>query len=240
MDDGPAQPSVCALVGGVDERMEGALAAQRRPPRTVVRDPGGLRAGLERALDTGADWVWVLDGTAAPAPDSLAALLDALEDAAGLPAPVVLAGVVLDSNGRADRGRGVWFHRDRADLALAAAERRLLPVRATAAPALVARGAAESELPARRARLGPSGVFEWTARLLREGAGYLVPAAESRALRTVRDPAGDPLSAIRLLRGRALSGREKLVLGYKLAERAGEWISAPAAAARPPGRRSAS
>jgi len=53
---------------------------------------GGFAAGLERAVAQGADWVWMMDDDAMPAPDALAALLDAASDAANLYGSVAVAG----------------------------------------------------------------------------------------------------------------------------------------------------
>src|SRR5215218_4495728 len=88
-----AQPrSVCAVVTRAYDPVE--------PTEKVIRDPAGLRDGVQRALASEAAWIWLLDGSAAPRPGSLRALLDGAERAPGSARPDVLTGVVLDVGGR--------------------------------------------------------------------------------------------------------------------------------------------
>ena len=213
-------PSVCALAGGA--------LGPFGPGVTVVQHAGALGEGLRRGLATGADWIWVLDGSAAPRPGALDELLGALERTGGLPDPVLLGGVVVDAGGRVDEARAAWYRRAPTELAMAAAERRLLPIRASAGPVLVSRRGAEAEPPRERAAFGAGAVLEWTARLLRDGVGYLVPASEYVAAGAARDPALDPLTAARLVGGRAFSGTDRLRVGFELAERARRRARSPA------------
>jgi hypothetical protein len=212
---GPRQPSVCALVSGFAEVPEAGQA---------IRDPAGLREGVERALNTGAEWIWVLDGSSAPRPGSLAALLDAAGRAACFARPDVLVGVVLDAGGGVHESRPPWYRPDQIDIAMAATGQRLLPIRATAGPALVSRAAAEADLPAARAQLSPGGVLEWTAQILKFGTGYYVPDSESDAVAPLTDPVTDPRTAARLLFGRSFRRFDRVRLGYLLLER----VSKPA------------
>ena len=212
-----SQTSVCAVVGGPAGRLRPAIDAQKRPPDAAIDASGALRAALEQALEKQAGWIWLLDGSAAPRPEALNALVDGLERTQGLEEPALLSGIVLDSDGQPGE---LWYRRNQIDLAMAAAGCRLLPIRATAAPVLVRREAAAEHLPPPRARLTPGGVLEWTAYLLRSGTGYLVPESESDSLVADRDPLEDPVLAARLLLGGAFARLDRVRFGYALAERA--------------------
>jgi hypothetical protein len=220
--------SVVALAGP-DPRLAAAAAAQAPEPARVV-EHDRLRAGLERALASGADWIWVLDGSAAPRPDALAALLAGLDRARGLPAPSLLTGVVVGPDGRVAPDRGPWYRRFQIDLSLQSADRGLAPVRAAVGPALVAREAAAASPPPARARLAPTAVFEWTARLLRERTGYLVPESRGEALTGAPDPLRSPLTAARLILSGAVVRPDRVAVALELSERAGR----PASAGRRP------
>jgi rhamnopyranosyl-N-acetylglucosaminyl-diphospho-decaprenol beta-1,3/1,4-galactofuranosyltransferase len=68
---------------------------------------GGFAAGVEGAMRTGADWIWLMDDDAEPAPDALERLLAA-------PAAAVLAQAVVRPDGTLDLGhRGRWRRRPR-------------------------------------------------------------------------------------------------------------------------------
>jgi hypothetical protein len=212
--------SVCAVLGGTAQPLRTAVEAQTTPPGAVVGGEQGLEAALRRALETGAEWLWVLDGSAVPRPAALGALLEALGRVHELADPVLLAGVVLDPDGRVDPGRAAWYRRGHPEPAMAAAERRLLPIRATAGPVLVRRGAVEAELPRAGTPFAAGAVLEWTATVLRRPAGYLVPDSEYVATASEGDPALDRGVAARLVAGRAFSGADRLRVGFELAERA--------------------
>ena len=199
--------------------MEAALTAQERAPDGIVRVAGGLRQAVEEALRTDAAWVWILEGSTAPRPGALGALLDGLERVGDLPEPGVLAGVTVTPQGKVDRSRALWYRRNQIDLAMSSAVRRLLPIRASAGPALVRRAAAASELPSARAPLSAGALLEWTARMLRARVGYLVPESESEPLDDAGNPLRDPRTALRLLLGRSLVRFDRLTYGYELAER---------------------
>lgn len=61
---------------------------------------GGFRRGVELALATGAEWLWLMDDDAEPAPDALSTLLAAPE--AADPATAALATVVQHPDGHVD------------------------------------------------------------------------------------------------------------------------------------------
>jgi hypothetical protein len=198
--------------------LEDALTAQGTELEHRVVDTR-LRSGLERALATGADWIWVLDGTSLPRPGALTALFDGRERVGELPAPVLLTGLVVTPDGRVHPQREPWYHRFRIDLAVAAADHALVPVRGSRGPALVRRETVAATLPGTSAGLTPGGVLVWTARLLRTDTGYLVPESEYVAAPDGRDPMRDPRTAARLLAGGGLRRLDRIALLLELSER---------------------
>jgi hypothetical protein len=217
--------SVCALVGSPGEPVRCALTSGDCAPQLIVEDTR-LRAGLERALATGADWIWVLDGSAVPRPNALGLLLEALDRTDGLPEPALLTGVVVAADGRVDANRPPWYRRYQLHVAVDSADRGLLPVRASVGPALVSRGAAEAALPPGSAPVSPGAVLEWTATVLRQSTGYLVPESASEAVGRVRDPLRSPVTAARLVFRRGVGPRDRVGTLLELAERAGRSRSA--------------
>jgi hypothetical protein len=215
---------VCALVGRSSEPFLGALSAQ--DPQPTVIEEARLRAGLERSLATGADWIWVLDGSAVPRPDALATLLAALERTEGLPAPALLTGVVVSPDGRVAPGRSPWYRRFQIHVALDSTDRGMVPVRGSVGPALVHRDAVEAGLPSARARVEPGSVLQWTARLLRERTGYLVPESEAEMAGIGDDPLRRAGTAARLILGGAVIRPDRVAVALELAERAGRTSSA--------------
>src|SRR5829696_2692454 len=166
---------VTALVAASAAGLRGAVDAQELAPDVVREvDSGSLLSAAAGLRAPG--WAWVLDGSALPRPDALARLLAAARDAAsaGLPAPAVLASVVLGEDGEPAPGHAAWFRRGGSDLAMLAARRHLLPVRAARAGSLLV------AMPAAPPRRG-DGALDWTARLLREATGYAVPASVAGA-----------------------------------------------------------
>ena len=167
---------------------------------TVAEGPGAL----ERALASGADWLWLLGAGARPRDEALERLLAAVEPE-GAARAVLLAGLVVDDRGvplddslqpvpRGDPAESIRLVRQ-----------RLLPIRsAPFANCLVARHVFDRHgLPDTRT-FGPHAPLEWTARVLREDAGYLVPASEV-AMPPPAGPAGrraalaDLLATLRML-----------------------------------------
>ena len=142
-------------------RLAGAVDAQTRAPDGA----GG-----------GADWVWVLDGSALPAPGALAALVAAaerLEDAA----PALLASVIVGRDGALHPAHLPLLPQGHPDIALATAARRVAHVRATSAGSLLVRpGALAGPVPTGAA------AFAWTARLLRDAPGFVVPDSVAEAV----------------------------------------------------------
>jgi hypothetical protein len=160
----------------------------------------------------------VLAGYAFPERRALAALLAALDRLQGLPQPVLLAGAVHGTAGELDPRWASWYRRHPTQAAMAAAGRRLLPIRASAGPLLVNRRALEQG-PMPRGKLAePGQTLEWTARLLHSGAGYLVPDSRS-IVRPGMNPPADARSSAALVLGAAFTGGDRLRAALELAER---------------------
>lgn len=185
---------VCALVGAppgcsnLVGETRAALAGQTDPPASVtVHPPGDAGAAVEVALETGVDWLWLLDGVTVPESGALTAFAVALDGLTGLPEPLVLASKVLDTTGALHPDaipRHEIFERE---YTVAAAERGLVQLRAAPSGSLLVRREAFERFGALRTDLSLSWqAFEFTARVLRsqEDTGYLVPS--SVAVRGVR------------------------------------------------------
>lgn len=74
-------------------QQEGGLEIVRL--KENVGNPEGVRIAVERALELGANWVWILDDDAFPRPDALEKLLGV-----GLSASCVLGSLVLGADGK--------------------------------------------------------------------------------------------------------------------------------------------
>ena len=141
---------------------------------TVAEGPGAL----ERALASGADWLWLLGAGARPRDDALERLLAAVEPE-GAARAALLAGLVVDDRGvPLDDSLQPVPRGDPAE-AIRLLRQRLLPIRsAPFANCLVARDAFDRHGQPDIPRFGAHAPLEWSARVLRDEAGYLVPASE--------------------------------------------------------------
>jgi hypothetical protein len=194
-----------------------AVERQTRAPDELLAAPdAGALGGLARdAIAHGADWLWLLDCTALPEPHALQSLLAPLEDLGDMPAPALLASKLVGADGSPDPHSLPLPASSDLDLVVAACERRLLALRvAQPGSLLVHRRAIErwGTPPAGEAAL-------WTARLLTEQPGLLVPGSVA-----VRQPGGDGARAEisglwKLLAGDALERNEKPWLAFRLLER---------------------
>jgi hypothetical protein len=178
---------------------------------------GALHAALGRT--TGAGWVWVLDGRAVPGPGALAAML-AVEDVPDLPSPAVLASKVVLPGGALHPDVLPWPEIFEKEVSTAACAHRLVSLRAARGGSVLVRRDAIDRHGLPRADFVSHGeVLEWTARILRHEAGYLVPA--SVAVREDRDPPAvrrDLGNRARMLGGGAWRREEKLWFGFLLAQ----------------------
>lgn len=217
---------VLAVAFGGTPSLDAAIAAQGAA-RARAERAAGLAEAVERGLASGCAWLWLLDGSALPAPDALARLLEASGGIRGGEAPVLLASQVVDSRGVAVAGLAPWYRRGPSDLAMRAVTARMLPIRAARAGSLLVRVAAVAE-PPRPLLSSSAAALEWSARLLRASHGFLVTASlatasqPSRAAAEALDP--DPLEDVRggvaMLLGGAMHPRERLWLAAEVGDRA--------------------
>ncbi len=241
-------PRVCAVLVGSERVAEllAALRGQSRPlddvvvarelldngpglkMRQVVVAPnagvaGAAHAGLRGGLAEGADWLWLLDGSAVPDPEALERLLDVLDDLGELPTPALLASTVVTSEGEPHPAALPVNRLTHKEVVIEACRRRLVSVRAARhGSLLVSRAALERDGLPRADYVADGDDLEWTARLLRDADGYLVPS--SRVVRRdVPAPASTAPSpptargvrnALDMLCGQAWSGEEKLWVGF--------------------------
>ena len=125
----------------------------------------------------GAEWAWIVGPHSTPAPDALETLVAALERLDGLPRPVLLAGATsnpLDAP---------WPRFGDKGLEVAAVERGLVAIRAVSCASVLVEASALGDAAPPE---GWAAEVAWTARLLRDRPGYLVP--ESRATRSLPAP----------------------------------------------------
>ena len=132
---------------------------------------------LARALASEAEWLWLLAEGANPRDDALERLIAAIEPEDAAPS-TVLAGLVVDDRGLPLDGSIQAAPRLNSAEAVRLVRQRLLPMRSTGfANCLVAREAfSRHGLPNTR-KFGPYAPEEWTARVLRNAAGYVVPGS---------------------------------------------------------------
>ena len=183
---------------------------------------GGFHEGLRAAHAGGSDWVWLMDDDTIARPDALAELVAACADHPDLPSPLLLASKAEWEDGRLHPMNLPGFERYRPELVIRAAEHGLLPLRTTTfVSVLVSREAVD------RFGLPPKHFFIWsddieyTARILRGGAGYLVPSSvvdhRTKAPHTAITTAGGRFyfhvrNTLYMIRGDAWSTMEKLPL----------------------------
>jgi GT2 family glycosyltransferase len=215
------------LLDALGDRVEVLRLAENRG------GAGGFHAGMEHAVAAGFDWLWVMDDDTIPRPDALARLLDAPARLDGLAEPVLLASRVLWTDGRVHPMNPPWPSRRDLDLVGAAVERGLLPIRASTFPSLlVRRDAVERHGLPRAAFFIWADDLDFTMRILREETGYLVPdsVAVHKTATAHRPPQGGArfYFAVRnglwMLRGDALSAREKLAWAAMVVEQTREFL----------------
>jgi len=170
------EPSVCGVLLGEDDALQAATGAQARPPRSVIC-AANAADGVRRALEQHTEWIWFLDGSALPTPDTLAQLLDALE-ALGDNVPALLASKILAGDGTLALGMVPWPRRGQIELAMFAFERHTVPIRATpGASLLVSTAVAQEHSPPADRLASGLAILGWTARMLRRESGFQVPAS---------------------------------------------------------------
>ncbi len=210
------------------EATRAALTRQTRAADAVLDAPArdslaeGAAAGLQLGFDRDADWVWLLDGVTVPEPGALEALLAATDLEPVLPAPLLVAGNVLDEAGAPHPDALPRHELFEKELSVAAVERRLVHLRSARHGSLLVSRAAVERFGLPDARFtGGDDALEWTTRMLRSWSdpGYL--ATGSVAMRRVAPVPvrrrEDFANRLRMLRGPTWSPTERLWYGYLLA-----------------------
>lgn len=208
------------------------LVSERFPEVELLRLPvnrhcaGGFHAGLEAAHEAGAEWIWLLDDDAVARPGALGALMAAVGDLGGMPAPLLLAGRVVWDDGRLHPMNAPGFRRDGVEHAIEASEHGLIPVRSATFVSLCVNRAAIDRFGLPNAGYVIYGDdTEWTARILRRASGYLVPASivhhrtESPATAVASAPGRfyyHVRNTVYMVRGTAWTRVEKLSLAWSL------------------------
>ena len=199
--------ATAAAVAVVAPQVVDGLALQTHAPGEIFTG----REALGHAHASGARWIWLLADGGDPRPDALERLL--LTHALGLQRPAaIVAGMLVTTTGGVEaEALPAWSIGcpDLADLV----SRGVLPIRHTTfAHCLV-----DSECFTRHglpdiARFGPYAAVEWSARVLRDEAGYFDPSSVVVADRAGGDQPG--LQAVpallRMLRSGAWSRRDRL------------------------------
>jgi hypothetical protein len=181
------------VVPAGDGALADAVAAQERAPDDVAAAPS-----------PGA-WTWLLDGTALPRPGALGELADALARVRPIVAPALLASRVVGADGALAPAHVPLAPQGEVEVAMRTVPQRVLHVRAvTGASVLLPPGTP----------VGDGAALVWTARLLRDAPGFLVPASVADA----RDGVA-PRAPLALLTGDALRPRERLRMAAGLLER---------------------
>jgi rhamnopyranosyl-N-acetylglucosaminyl-diphospho-decaprenol beta-1,3/1,4-galactofuranosyltransferase len=159
------------------------LVRERFPEADLVTLPenvgsaAGFADGIQRALDGGADWVWTLDDDTIPEPEALARLLDAAEQLAHQ-RPVALASKVVWTDGGLHPMNYSTPRVQRMDDFVWSVESGYVEIRYTTfISLLVSAGACRRHGLPRKDFFIWSDDIEWTARLLREERGFLVPGS---------------------------------------------------------------
>jgi hypothetical protein len=184
-----------------------AVEEQSPPPAHVVA-ASPLATALARALDTSAEWIWLLDGRAIPQPGALGALLAA---AAAWPDErlCLLSSQLVAGDGTLLSAEAPLPQADDADVAADAFEKRTCALRVVGYGSLMVRA------DVLRRAMPPSGGagadLVWSARVLAQGVGLLVP--QSLAVRekgiTARERVALLAGWARLLLSDAVAAREK-------------------------------
>lgn len=141
---------------------------------TVLHERPGA---LAQALESGAEWLWLLAEGARPRDDALECLTSASRPKDAAPA-ALLAGLLVDESGRPLEDRVQAAPSIDSAEAVRLVRQRLLPIRSAGfANCLVARALFDRHGLPDAGRFGVYAAEEWTARVLREEQGYLVPAS---------------------------------------------------------------
>lgn len=192
---------------------------------------GGFHEGMRWAHERGFDWLWLMDDDTICEPAALAELLAAEPPSGDAP---ILASRVIWRDGRLHpMNRPLPRMYDVDDMVLAA-ERGLLSLRfATFVSLLVHRRAIDEHGLPLKAFFIWSDDIEWTARVLRDEPGYLVPTSiaqhETPTAHTALDASPAKFyfavrNGIWTVRGSALTFKEKVSHVLALVWTSGAWL----------------
>ena len=194
---------------------------------------GGFVAGIRAAMASGPAWVWLLDDDTIARPDALERLLGAGWREAGLPEPALLASRVDWSDGRPHPMNMPILRRRDPDGLVRAAAAGLLRVRTATFVSLLLSGAA-----VRRHGVPCAAFFyqaddiEYTARILRDGHGYVVPdSVVEHRTPTPSTFLSDPVrfffhlrNTLYMLRGTAWAPAEKAALLWVVVDSSARYL----------------
>jgi rhamnopyranosyl-N-acetylglucosaminyl-diphospho-decaprenol beta-1,3/1,4-galactofuranosyltransferase len=189
-----------------------------------VGGAGGFHEGMKAAHAAGADWIWLMDDDTIPRPDALERLLAAREQADR--PPMLLSSRAVWTDGTLHPMNFPGFERHHPELVIAGCERGLMPLRtATFVSLLVHREAVDRYgLPLKRFFIWSDDI-EYTARIMRDHAGYLVPDSvvvhKTKQAYTAISTSGERFyfhirNTLYMLRGTAWTTREKPSLVFIL------------------------
>ena len=195
---------------------------------------GGFHEGLKAAHAAGADWIWLMDDDTIASPEALAELLAAPAALDGLAPPKLLASKVVWTDGSLHPMNHPGFERDNTERFVESCEQGFLPIRASTFVSLLVHRSAVDEhgLPHKHFFIWSDDI-EYTARVTRRHAGYLVPDSvvvhKTKAPYTAVTDTGGRFyyhvrNSVYMLRGRAWSGREKLSLLWFLLFTTNEYL----------------
>lgn len=194
---------------------------------------GGFHEGMKAGVERRWDWLWVMDDDTIPHPDALALLLAAPERLDGLPVPALLASKVVWTDGNVHPMNPPAPHFGIMEPFIAGIERGVMPIRANTFPSLlVRREAVERHGPPRKGFWIWADDIDFTQRILRHEAGYLVP--ESVAVHKTKTPhkpqeGGKRFyyavrNGIYIFRGDTLSTKEKVGWTFVVGEQIRQFL----------------
>lgn len=139
---------------------------------------GGFHEGMKAGLEGGYEWLWVMDDDTIPQPDALEKLVERIGNVNGLPEPSILASRVVWTDGNVHPMNPPGPNLHDIDHFVRATGEGLIPLRSSTFPSMLVRTDA-----IRRHRLPQKHFFLWsddiefTLGILRDEAGYMVPAS---------------------------------------------------------------
>ncbi len=187
---------------------------------------GRFHEGMKQAYEAGFDWLWLLDDDVVPEPAALASLFEASTAVPELPEPYLLASKVLAPDGRLHPDHVPFPDTKRVPHAVRSVSGGLLPLRASSfASVIISRAAVRDHGLPVKSYFDRSYAREYSARLLREGIGFVVPRSVARLERAPGAASRDDLyrdvrNTVFMMRGDAWMGREKVQLAIDLAPKA--------------------